>query len=78
MIETNDLNNNLEIKSLNLLIEEYLEKREDTLERYTPQSSRRHIAVRYSVRRHHPNVKQGSKYQSSNLVDEFVFINLPS
>ena len=66
MIETNDLNNNLELKSLNFLIEEYLETREGTREWYTPQSSRQHKAMRYPVRRHNPSAKQGPKYQSRN------------
>ena len=40
VIETNDLNNNHEVKYLNLLIEEYLETREGIRERWTTQSSR--------------------------------------
>ena len=66
MTETNDLNNNLEIKTLNLLMEEYLETRQDTREQLTPQSSRQNNAVRYSVSKHHHSARQDPEYPSNS------------
>ena len=66
MIETNDLNNNLEIKLSSLLIEEYLETRESTREWYTPEGSRQLNAVRYSMEKDHLSAKAGLKYSSNS------------
>ena len=66
MIEPNDLDNNHEVRYLNLLIEEYLEPCEGTGEQQTAKSSRQHDAARYVSRKRHLSTRQSPKYSSNS------------
>ena len=66
MIETNDLDNNHEVRYLNFLMEEYLEPYEGTRERQTAQSSRQRDTARYFSRKRHPSARQSPKYSSNS------------
>ena len=66
MIETNDLDNNQEVRYLNFLMEEYLEPCEGTRERQAAQSSRQRETDRYFPRNCHPSARQSPKYSSNS------------